>query len=302
MILKKQKVVFIVVAALIIGGFFGFNLWQSIPRAGELKVAFLDVGQGDAALIIAPDKSKILIDGGPDDKVLGELAAELPFYDRELDLVILTHPHADHLDGLLAALERYKVKKVLITGVIHTADNYVKFLEVLKNKNIPVEIAVAGKSFSFGNATFKILWPDKDLSGERVSGGANESGGLNDTSIVARLSFGKSSFLFTGDAGVDVEARLIASSRNNAETQNFASLLADVLKVGHHGSTTASSEEFLSAVAPEYAIISAGKNNRYGLPSLRTIRKLERLGAKIYQTFEDGRIVFISDGIKVWKK
>jgi len=300
--LKKQKLIFIIVAALIVGGFFISNLWQSVPRAGELKVAFLDVGQGDAELIITPDKSKILIDGGPNERVLGELAAELPFYDRELDLVILTHPHADHLDGLLAVLERYKVKKVLISGVIHTTDNYVKFLEVLKNKNIPVEVAVAGKRFKFGEAYLEVLWPEKDLSGERISGGANESGGLNDTSIVARLDFGKSSFLFVGDAGVEVETRLVASSRNNIETQNFASLRADVLKVGHHGSTTASSEEFLSAVAPEYAVISAGKNNRYGHPSLRTVRKLERVGAKTLITYQDGRIIFASDGERVWKR
>lgn len=290
--IKKQKIVFSLVVALIIGGFFGFNLWQSVPRAGELKVAFLDVGQGDAELIITPDKSKILIDGGPDDRVLGELAAELPFYDRELDLVVLTHPHADHLDGLLPVLDRYKVKKVLLTGVIHTAPNYIKFLEVLKVKNIPAEVAITGKTFKFGAASLEVLWPDKDLSGERVSGGANEGGGLNDTSIVARLKYGKSSFLFTGDAGVAVESALLSSR---------ADLRADVLKVGHHGSATASSEELLSAVSPEYAVISAGKNNRYGHPSLRALRKLERAGVKLFITYQDGRVIFKSGGAAVTK-
>ncbi|MEK7211542.1 MAG: ComEC/Rec2 family competence protein [Patescibacteria group bacterium] len=299
---KKQKLIFIFVAALIIGGFFISNLWQSIPRAGELKVAFLNIGQGDSTLIIAPDKSKILIDGGPDEKVLGELAAELPFYDRELDLVILTHPHADHLDGLLSVLERYTVRKVLMTGVIHTTDNYINFLETLKAKNIPVEVAVAGKSFDFGGATFKILWPEKDLSGERVSGGAGEKGGLNDTSVVAMLEYGKSKFLFTGDAGFDIETRLVASSKNNVETQGIASLRADVLKVGHHGSAYASSDDFLRAVRPEYAVASAGKDNRYGHPSRRAVRRLERAGAKIFTTFQDGRIVFVSDGERVWKR
>jgi len=289
--LKKQKFIFGLVAALIIALFFGFNLWQSIPRDGELKVAFLDVGQGDAELIVAPDKSKILIDGGPDERVLGELAAELPFYDRELDLVILTHPHADHLDGLLAVLERYAVKKVLISGVIHTASNYIKFLEELKKKNIPVEVAVSGKRFKFGEATLEILWPEKDLSGERISGGANESGGLNDTSVVAQLIYGKNGFLFMGDAGTEVEGALLLSSK--------IQLRGNVLKIGHHGSTTASSEQFLGIVAPEAAIVSAGKNNRYGHPSLRTIRKLERVGAKMYQTFEDGRIIIKSDGSRL---
>lgn len=288
MILKRQKLIFIVFSGIIILGFFSFNLWNSLPREGELKAAFLDVGQGDATLIIAPDKEKILIDGGPDEKVLGELAAELPFYDRELDLVILTHPHADHLDGLLAVLERYAVKQVLISGVVHTSDNYIKFLEILKNKNIPVEVAVSGKRFKFGEATLEILWPERDLSGERVSGGANESGGLNDTSVVAQLTYGKNGFLFMGDAGTEVEAALLLSSKIQLRSQ--------VLKIGHHGSTTASSEQFLGILSPEYAVISAGKNNRYGHPSLRTIRKLERVGAKIYQTFEDGRIIIKSDG------
>ena len=276
--LKKQKLIFILVAALIVGGFFVANLYQAIPRAGELKVSFLNIGQGDSTLIVAPDKSKILIDGGPDERVLGELAAELPFYDRELDLVILTHPHADHLDGLLPVLARYNVKKVLITGVVHTSSNYIKFLETLKAKSIPVEVAIAGKRFRFGEASIEILWPNKDLSGERVSGGANESGGLNDTSVVAMLEYKKIRFLLTGDAGFDVETRLIAS-QNNVETQNFASLRADVLKVGHHGSAYASSAEFLAAVGPEYAVASAGKNNRYGHPSRRMLRRLERAGA-----------------------
>lgn len=291
--LKKQQLFFIIVAVLIIAGFFGFNLWESLPRAGELKVAFLDVGQGDAELVITPDKSKILIDGGPDERVLGELAAELPFYDRELDLVVLTHPHADHLDGLLSVLERYAVKKVLMTGVIHTAPNYIKFLEELKKKNIPVEIAVSGKRFKFGEATLEILWPEKDLSGERISGGVNEGGGLNDTSIVAQLIYGKNGFLFMGDAGTEVEAALLLSSK--------IQLRGDVIKIGHHGSTTASSEQFLGILKPEYAVISAGKNNRYGHPSLRTIRKLERVGAKIYQTFEDGRIIIKADKVSLFE-
>ena len=290
--IKRQKLIFGLFAVLIIGGFFISNIWRSIPRAGVLKIAFLDVGQGDAELIIAPDKSKILIDGGPDARVLGELAAELPFYDRELDLVLLTHPHADHLDGLLPVLENYKVKKVLLTGVVHTASNYIKFLKVLKTKNIPVEVAIAGKRFKFGEAYLEILWPEKDLSGERVSGGANESGGLNDTSIIARLNYGESSFLFTGDAGVAVESSLISSHAN---------LRVDILKVGHHGSVTASSPEFLAAVSPEYAVISAGKNNRYGHPSLRTLRKLERAGVKSFITYQDGRIIFKSDGAAVTK-
>jgi competence protein ComEC len=289
---KKQKIIFGLLAAISIAGFFGFNLWHSQPRSGELKVAFLDVGQGDAALIVTPDKSKILIDGGPDEKILGELAAELPFYDRQLDLVVLTHPHADHLDGLLSVLTRYEVKKVLMTGAIGTSPNYIKFLETLKNKNIAVEVAVRGKAFDFGEARFNILWPEKDLSGERVSGGVNEAGGLNDTSIIAMLEYGETKFLFTGDAGAEVEKSILDFGDD---------LRVNVFKVSHHGSATASSEEFLRGARPEFVVISAGKNNRYGLPSMRVIRRLERLGVKIFQTFENGRIVFFSDGAKVWE-
>ncbi len=262
----------------------GISLFQWVEEGKRLEVNFFDVGQGDAILIKTPDHQRILIDGGPSNAVLNKLGENLPFFEKEIDLVILTHPHADHLDGLIEVLKRYKVKKILTTGVVHTTPDYLVWLEEIKNQNIPVEIAIAGKMFDFGGgAEMEIFYPPEDLTGKSAED-------LNDTSIVGKLIFGETSFLFTGDAEKEAEEKMIASGFD---------LKSDVLKIGHHGSRNATSENFLETVNPKFAVISVGENNSFGHPNPTIINRLERVGVEIFRTDEEGDIKITSDGEEI---
>jgi competence protein ComEC len=263
---------------------FGIAFFEYSGESKALEVDFLDVGQGDAILIKTPDHERILIDGGPSGAVVNKLGENLPFFDKKIDLIILTHPHADHLDGLIEVLKRYEVKKILSTGVTHTTPDYLAWLEEIKKQNVPMEIAVAGQTIDFGGGVkMEILYPSEGLAGKSVEN-------LNNTSIVAKLIFGQTSFLFTGDAEAEAEENLLA--------ENF-DLRADVLKVAHHGSKSSTSDSFLEKVRPKFAVISVGADNQFGHPSVMTLKRLEKIGAEILRTDEDGDVKIVSDGQKV---
>jgi len=258
--------------------------WQLRPR--YLTVDFFDVGQGDAELIRTPQGQTILIDGGPDKKILEKLGTALPWADRSLDLVVLSHPHADHVSGLIEVLQRYRVRRILATGVVHTTPEYIKWLELIKNKKIPLTVAQAGQRIEFsGGVVLEILWPLDSYAGQQV-------GDLNATSIVARLSYGPSSALFTGDTPRENEQLLLNSGAN---------LKAQLLKVAHQGSRTSSSEEFIRAVAPRVAIIPVGRDNRFGHPHAEVVERLKNLVSQVLRTDRDGDIRFASNGV-VWRR
>jgi competence protein ComEC len=262
---------------------FGLSYFE-LNKESRLEVNFFDVGQGDAILVKTPLHQKILIDGGPNNTIMNKLGKNLPFYDKEIDLMILTHPHADHLTGLIEVLKRYKVKKILATGVLHTTSEYLSWLEEIKKQNIPMQIAKASQIIDLsGGIKIEILHPLEDLSGKRVRD-------LNNSSIVFKLTFNKNSFLFTGDAELEVEKKLINS--------NF-DLKADVLKLAHHGSKNATSQAFLDKVLPQIAVISVGKNN-FGQPSQSVINRLKRIGTHVFRTDKNGDIKVLSDGNKIW--
>jgi len=263
----------------------------------ELKVIFFDVGQGDAIFIETPQQRQILIDGGEGNVILEKLNECLDPSDREIDLIILTHPHSDHVSGLVEVLRNYQVNEVWLTGVIHNSNVYLEFLNLIKEKEIPTKIV-----WSCGNdiieecsdiveiednLNFKVLYPLKNLIQQKVDN-------LNNSSIVLKLDYFNSSILFTGDAELEAEADMLA----NFELTDFE---ADILKIGHHGSSDASSQEFISAVGSDYTVISVGANNSFDHPALRTIRRLERLGVEILRTDERGDIKFIinEDEIKL---
>ncbi|MFA4872936.1 MAG: ComEC/Rec2 family competence protein [Patescibacteria group bacterium] len=254
-------------------------------RSKKLEVTFFDVGQGDAALINIPRGQQALIDGGPDAGILSKLGSALPWWDRTIEYVVLTHPHTDHVTGLVEVLKRYKVEKVVMTGVAHTTDEYLAFLDEVRGRNIPVQFVASGDSFELGNGEFSVLAPQEGLEGIRVEE-------LNGTSVVLRFAYGESSFLFMGDAPVAMEEGILAAGEWDLES--------NVLKVGHHGSSDANSEEFINAVAPQYAVISAGKDNPYGHPSLRTVKRLERAGATVLRTDVRGDVRFTSDGLSLY--
>jgi len=262
----------------------GVAFFQSSTESKALEVDFFDVGQGDAILIKTPDHQRILIDGGPSNAVVEKLGENLPFFEKEIDLIILTHPHADHLDGLIEVLKRYEVKKILSTGVTHTTPDYLSWLEEIKNQNVLMEVATAGQMLDFGGGVkMEIFYPGEDLAGKSVEN-------LNNTSIVAKLIFGQTSFLFTGDAETEAEENLLAGGFD---------LRADVLKVAHHGSKSSTSDNFLEKVQPKFAVISAGADNQFGHPNGMTLKRLEKIGAEILRTDEDGDVKMVSDGIKV---
>jgi len=281
---KLKRIIFFITGLLaIVLILLGILLFQQNKSRGVLEVDFLDVGQGDSILIKTPQGDDILIDGGPDASVLDGLGRNLPFYDRDIELMILTHPHSDHVAGLVEVLKRYEVKKVLYTGALHTSPDYLEWLKIIKEKNIPMEIVKAGDRFQFGTSLYlDILYPFEELTNQKFKE-------LNDSSIVSRLVYGQTSFLLMGDASVKIEEQLIKSELSGQ-------LKSDVLKVGHHGSHYSSSLEFLEVVKPDYAVIQVGEDNKFGHPHLGTLRKLENLGINIFRTDLDGEIKIKSDG------
>jgi competence protein ComEC len=260
-----------------------------------LEVDFLNVGQGDAELIKTPYGQNILIDGGPDNKVLAELGRNLPMWDRKIDLVINTHPHDDHVSGLIDVLKKYQVAKILMTAAPGNAPPFEEFLKVRAAKKTPVIVSSGKEKITLGpDLILEILSPDKkDLGAD-----------LNEDSIVVKLIFrrsparlgdygGTKTFLFTGDAGDKTEARMLLEKTD---------VKADVLKVGHHGSETSSSLDFLRAVAPEFAIIECGVNNQFGFPKADTLWRLTKVGAKIFRTDLNGTVKIKTDGQTLWIK
>lgn len=248
----------------------------------QLEINFLDVSQGDSIFIKTPDGQNIIIDGGDSSAPITQrLAKVLPFYDRTIDLMVLSHPHDDHAGGLVKVLKRYPVEKILYTGVVQSSPAYLAWLAEIKNRNIPLTIIDRPQEINLGqDLKIKILWPRESFLNK-------EAENLNNSSIVMKLIYKNNSFLLVGDAEQEVEQALLDSG---------VDVKADVLKTGHHGSDTSSTEEFLAAVKPQYAIISVGKNNDFGHPSLRVIKRLERLGINIYRTDEQGWIKIKSDG------
>jgi competence protein ComEC len=254
------------------------------PTEKNLKVYFLDVGQGDSILIRAPSGQNILIDGGPNNLVLEHLNNILPFWDRTIDLMILTHPHADHVTGLVEVSRRYRVKRALYTGVVHTLPAYLEWLKELKTQKIPTTIIDHAQTiYLTPDCQLKILYPLKSLAGQTAVN-------LNNTSIVAKLTYKQVSFLFTGDIEAEAEDELLAQDQ---------SLRAQVLKVPHHGSHTSSQPEFIQAVKPQFAVIEVGEKNEFGQPSRRIIKRYQTIGTKVYRTDKDRTIIFVTDGQKI---
>lgn len=265
-------------------------IWSAVLTMPDdkLHVSFLDIGQGDAILIQTPGHQKILIDGGPDpQKINLELSKKLPFWDRTIDLVIATQPQADHITGLVEVLRRYKVKQVLEPGVHYDSSIYQEWLNIIEDKQINCEIARAGQLIEPGNGiTLEVINPPPEL----FQGTSHD---VDNNGLVTRLSYGKVSFLFTADIRLEAELELIGQRAN---------LQSTVLKVAHHGSKTSTSAQFLAAVDPRIAVISAGANNTFGHPSPEVVTELiNRLGEdKIYRTDIHGTIEFITDGEKLW--
>lgn len=286
---------------IIFGILIGLNIliWVVVYELSQprfLEVNFFDVGQGDAIFIETPKSHQILIDGGPDSTILEKLAAEMPFWDRTIDLVILTHPHSDHLKGLIDVLERYRVENILWTGVNYNSQLYQEWQRAIEKEGAKIYIAQAGQRVISSKATLEILYPFEGFAGK-------EAENLDNTSVSAKLVFEENSFLFTGDAHQEIEIALVKDLlerlKSNAEALTEVreeQISSNVLKVGHHGSRTSSAQEFVEQVLPEIAVISVGKDNGYGHPNQETLDTLEKYDITVLRTDKDGDIKIISDG------
>ncbi|MBE0415150.1 MAG: DNA internalization-related competence protein ComEC/Rec2 [Dehalococcoidia bacterium] len=259
------------------------------PESGKLSVSILDVGQGDAILITTPSGQHILVDGGPSpEKVCLELGERLPFWERTIDLVVLTHAHDDHVTGLVEVLRRYEVKRVLYPeGIDYTSNAYSEWLGVIEEKGIDYTRAQPGQVIDLGGgATLEVLHPPVEF----LEGTESD---IDNNGVVLRLKMGEVSFLLTADLYAEGELYLLDQG---------ARLRSTVLKVGHHGSSTSTCPEFLAAVNPQVAVISVGADNPFGHPSDEVMARLaERLGEdRIYLTSERGTITFTTDGERLW--
>lgn len=265
-----------------------FGIWLSntvVSFSGSeyLTVRFLDVGQGDSIQVITPDGYEMLIDGGATSLVLRELANGRDFFDKDIDVVIATHPDTDHIGGLVDVLDRYQVGMILESQVEHDASAAQAFELIAKEEGSEIISAQAGQVIQLGaSTTVRILSPNGDTTNWES----------NTASIIVQVIYGDMEFLLTGDAPSSIEDYLVGVYG--------ADLESEVLKLGHHGSKTATSEYFLEAVNPDFAVVSAGMDNRYGHPHQDVVSRVLEKGIEIVSTAESGTIVFKTDGREVW--
>ena len=291
-------------------------VWHAVyteNQRKELTVAFLDIGQGDAIFIEAPNGNQIIVDGGPNSKILHELGKLMPWYDKTIDMIVVTNPDKDHVAGFTDILKRYKVSYLIESGTQNKSLIHNTVQELAREKGVEKVTARRGMEIfldeeSDNQVVLTVLFPDKDVSKEKP----------NDGSIVMRLKYGETEVMLMGDAPISVEKHILSfteaklgarsdiaatgpkeSNARSGQELLDTELESDILKIGHHGSKTSTSEEFVRAVNPSYAVISSGKENKYGHPheeTLVTLAKFSQFPLKILRTDEAGTIVMKSDG------
>lgn len=297
---SRQKIIlFLVITLSIIGIVFalekkGIITWRwelGKKPSANVEVVFMDVGQGDAALLKFPTGQTMLVDCGKDASVLSALGRNLSWFTRELDYLIITHPHADHFGGCIDVLARFNVRHIYVNG--YTGENgqlWQNFSQAVKNEmrtaganNI---IITAQQTMEIGSTMIHFLYPDHDLGRDpRIP--AEKTLDTNDTSVVIKVTHGTQDILLTGDMEAPLERHLVK--------QNATELTSEILKVGHHGSDSSSSQEFVEAVKPKFCIISSGEGNSYGHPHGVTVRRLERMGCQVLRTDLSGDIIMAID-------
>jgi len=276
----------IILGCLGILGWFAFlPAQQSAVLDENLTVRFLDVGQGDAIHIQTPDGYEMLIDGGATAQVLRSLAVDRRFFDRDIDVVLATHPDTDHIGGLVDVLERYRVQTILQTNAINDTPVSQAYDVSVQSENAAVVFVQRGDEILLGaSTTIRVLAPAGDVSLWRS----------NAASVVVQVQYGEIEFLLTGDAPAGIEDYLV---------QAYPALIqSEILKLGHHGSDTSTSEYFLDAVRPDYAVVSAGLDNRYGHPHPDVVQRVEDRNINLVSTAQAGTITFKTDGVTVWRE
>lgn len=264
----------------------------------EFRMVVCDVGQGDG-IVLLKGRIQVVVDGGPSgERILACLEEQVPFWDREIELIVLTNTDYDHLNGLSAVVERYRVRQFVTSDGVHESAALTRFGEILRARGVTVTAVEQGDQLRIlGQRVLelKVLWPPEvkeeyvavitnqmaEAEREQILGASAKRGDLNERSVVLEILEDEKRFLLMGDAGIQAEAELIKSG-----------LLHDVdyLKVGHHGSKYASSQEFLELIRPEVAVISVGEKNRYGHPTKETLSRLQQAGARVRRSDLEGVI------------
>jgi len=267
----------LVIAIFAVVAYFGYSFANPLLpvtlESGQAAVHFIDVGQGDAVLVQTTE-GHVLIDGG--DNHMGERVVQ-HLRDAgisELNYVVATHPHADHIGGLVDVLNSFQVGTIIMPNVVHTTRTFERFLDAIEYNDVPLREPVAGSTFYVGGAVFTIIAPN--------SGGHDN---LNNYSVSMRMVLDETSFIFTGDAEVESEMEMISAGHI---------LYSDVLHVGHHGSSTSTTQEFFDAVSPNIAVIQLGADNTYGHPHREVRERLD--GVAVYRSDEHGDIILVTDG------
>ena len=297
---NRKLIVRAAIFLLVLGNGLAWYFIVSENRGDTLTVAFLDIGQGDSIFIEAPNGNQIIFDGGPNGKILTELSKVMPFYDRSIDMIVVTNPDKDHFAGFIDLLDRYKISKIMEPGTKSNTSTYLEFEKAVekqvkdgkgrgKNGSDKVEKILARRGMRITldreRAIYiDILFPDRDVSYLKT----------NDGSIIARLVYADTSVMLTGDAPQKTEDRVV--ELGGVQGAPSTSLKSDILKVGHHGSRTSTGEKFVEKMAPKYAVISSGKNNKYDHPHLETLETLKKFHVTVLRTDERGTIVMKSDG------
>ncbi|HZJ82286.1 MAG TPA: ComEC/Rec2 family competence protein, partial [Clostridia bacterium] len=247
---------------------------------GNMVVHFIDVGQGDSILIQSPSGQNMLIDAGDNNK--GDKVVEYleNLGINRVDFLVGTHPHADHIGGLDDVIDNFYIGQIYMPKVAHTSKTYEDVLMAVKRKNLKIKATHSGMDIPFEGLRAEVLAPDSDL----------KSDDLNDYSIVIRLTYGETRFLFQGDAEKSTEDYILESGRK---------IKANVIKLGHHGSSTSNTKSYIEAVDPDYAVITLGEDNRYGHPHKEIVDLMEENDITIFRTDRDGDVVVVSDGESV---
>lgn len=277
----------------------GLGIVSNLPDH-DLHLVACDVGQGDAILITL-SSIQVLIDGGPDSSVLDCLLKYMPFWNRTLEIVVLTHSQADHMNDLVDVLERYEVEQVVVNGLVNDTAGFREFRAAVIDEDAAVHLPARGDEIRIEPISFRVLWPEEKLglaqvwdeagADSAILGAATYSGDVNETSMVLKLSFGEFNALLVGDIG---------SSTEKALSMDGVLDKVEVLKVGHHGSKYSSSLDFLSEIRPQLALVSVGDKNRFGHLTRDTLMRLDEVGARVLRTDELGNVEVVSDGKEYW--
>lgn len=278
-------------------------LQSASHNADNVKVTFLDVGQGDASLIDFTDGEQMLVDCSQDSRILSALGRVMKFYDNQIDYLLVSHPDLDHYGGCEDVLRRFDVRHVITNGFDKDYDSaWRSFKQAVIDEGAEWVVVTSNWELVIGNSVIDFLYPDHSLAVDASVPESGKSAQSNYTSIIFELSYKDKKVLFVGDAGEEEEDYIVKKYGSTSSPQVGADLDVDVLKVGHHGSHHSSSDAFLKLVTPQIAVISVGADNSYGHPSNRTLVRLERASSTVYRTDIDKDVVVeMGDEVSVVK-